>query len=200
MIAAHRLLVALLIGTAVAAGIQIVRAVNSAAEADRAVGRLVSVRKQISTINELNSLTPEWAQRTRPVLAQGSLATAVSDCLSAAGLAPSSLAALSPAADTPITLGGPATGGTIGMSAVRRRAVLTLAPVTLPLVGRVLHAWREAHPDWTISSIDLTPEPTGRRELDPGSDLPLRTVIAVEALFVDSASSARSRARPGARN
>ncbi len=203
MTALRRILAALLFVAFCLLIAQLSHARTAAAQADRAADQLAGIDRQLALITSLQSAIPDWARRTTPTLAQGgALTTAVNDCLAAAGLPASALASLSPAADTPITLGPSASGGrgTANSSAVRRRAVLTLAPVTLDQVGRVLGAWREAHPDWTITTIDLAPEAQGRRDaaVPPGGDLPLRAVVSIETLYTASSpSSPQAAARPG---
>ena len=57
--------------------------------------------------------------------------------------------------------------------------------MTLPQVGAFLAAWREREADWTVSSVDLSPE-HGKAPAQ-GRDLPLRTTIAIEAVYVEDA-------------
>jgi hypothetical protein len=69
----------------------------------------------------------------------------------------------------------------------RTRAVLTLAPLTLPQLGGFLAAWHSREPQWTVSSIELSPQPGNQAQsaAAPGGDLPLRAVLGLETLFVD---------------
>ena len=189
MILLQRLLAVLFAVAVVAIGVMLVKARSAAVEADRAIARLRVVQRQIAEIERLDAQTPDWAERRQPAFGQGGLATAVNDVLAAAGVPASSLSSLSPAAEAPVTLGSAGGAGGAGSAAFRRRAVLTLAPVTLPQVGVVLKTWRDAHPDWVIATIDLTPEPQGRREPSPGSDLPLRAVFGLETLYVSTSDS-----------
>jgi hypothetical protein len=105
----------------------------------------------------------------------------ISAALAAAGLPASALSSLSPEAESPIGEGD--------LKARRTRAVLTLAPVTLPQLGGFLAAWRSREPQWTVSSIELSPQPgnqsPGQSAAAPGGDLPLRAVLGLETLFVD---------------
>ena len=190
---AQRVLLILIPIALVVFAVSLVKARNAAAEADRALARLAVVHQQVDVIEQLRAKTPAWAQRGRPSLGQGGLATAVNDVLAAAGVPASTLSSLSPAAESFVGIAG-GSGEDSAMTAFRRRAVLTLAPVTLPQTGAVLQAWREAHPDWTIASVDLSPEPTGRNAPAPapGSDLLLRAVIGIETLYVDSSASSPS--------
>jgi hypothetical protein len=192
----HRVLMCLIAIAVVVTGLQLVKAQTAAAEAHRAEQHLTSVRHQVEAIEHLQSQIPGWAQRTGAGLGHGGLATAVDNVLASAGVPASALVSLSPAAETPITIGGGGdsrAGNLAGFAACRRRAVLTLAPLTLPQVGAVLQTWREAHPDWTIASIDITPEPSGRKDtpLAAGTDLPLRAVISIETLYVSASKLGR---------
>jgi hypothetical protein len=190
----HRMLILLLLPALAIAAVQFVAARAARDESRRALARLDATVAQVRTIESLSDRTAQWAQRGRPPLAQGGLTTAVNEALASAGLPAASLASLSPAAEMPIALRPAAASGSSdasapGLAAVRQRALLTLAPISLPQVGRFLSAWREAHPDWTISAIDFSPEAPGRREPSPGSDLPLRVVITLETLFVEPAAA-----------
>lgn len=190
----QRILILLLLPAMGVAAVQLFAARAARAESRSAMNRLEATLGQVRTIETLNTRTASWAQRGRPSLAQGGLTTAVNEALASAGLPAASLASLSPAAEMPIALRPSAASGsgeanTPGLAAVRQRALLTLAPISLPQVGRFLSAWREAHPDWIVSTIDFSPEPPGRREPSPGSDLPLRVVITLETLFVEPAAA-----------
>jgi hypothetical protein len=190
----QRMLILLLLPALAIAGVQFVAARAVRDESRRAMARLEATLSQVRTIESLSTRTAEWAQRGRPPLAKGGLTTAVNEALASAGLPAASLASLSPAAEMPIALRPAAASGsgeanTPALAAVRQRALLTLAPISLPQVGRFLSAWREAHPDWIVSTIDFSPEPPGRREPSPGSDLPLRVVVTLETLFVEPAAA-----------
>jgi hypothetical protein len=193
----QRMLILLLLPALAVAAVQLVTARAARDESRRALSRLEAALSQVRTIETLSARTAEWAHRGRPSLAHGGLTTAVNEALASAGLLASSLSSLSPAAEMPIALRPAAASGSgeanaPGLAAVRQRALLTLAPISLPQVGRFLGAWREAHPDWTISAIDFSPEAPGRREPSPGSDLPLRVVITLETLFVEPAAASPS--------
>ncbi len=188
----QRMLAIAFMCVAAAAAVLLARAKDTSREADRAAARYEAVREQIASAERLAKMTPRWAQRGRPEMSPGGLAAAVNDVLAAAGVPASSLASLSPAAELQASVGVSAGPGQVGLAARRGRAVLTLSPVTLPQSGAVLRAWAEAQPEWTVSSIELTPEPQGRRELPPGSDLPLRAVLVLEVLYVEAALPAGS--------
>ncbi len=173
----QRFLTVLLLAALVAVAWTALDARRAARSADDELATLRSITLQAEVLSQLAARTPPWAQRGRPILAPGGLSTAASDVLAAAGVPAAALASVSPAAESRI---GPA-----GLGGVRRRAVLTIAPLTLPQLGSVLSAWREVRQDWTIASIDLSPEPSGRNGPPVGSNLPLRAVITVETMFVD---------------
>lgn len=120
--------------------------------------------------------------------------------LAAAGVPASALASLSPAAESPIAIGGggrTGNGGLVGLSAFRRRRANPGSPDFAP--GRQgPQGVAKPHPDWTITSIDITPEPIGRKDSSPaGTDLPLRTVITLETLYVGNSAPASG---PGAQH
>lgn len=187
----QRILAMVLAVAVIIAAVQLVRFMRTSASSEAAAASLHAVRQQIGAIESLADQAPDWTRRTQAPLGQGGLAAAVNDCLAGAGLPQTTLVSLSPSADSPVAIGSGSAG--VNLIANRRRAVMTLAPITLPQTGKLLNAWRQARPDWVITSIDLAPEPPGRREPEPGSDLPLRAVITIETLFVQSASAAGDR-------
>jgi hypothetical protein len=107
------------------------------------------------------------------------LAARVAGALSDAGLPPSTLADLSPERLEPITSGQ-------GPTVARRRALLTLAPITLPQLGRFLESWRTAEPEWTVSALELAPQ--RQREQPPGGDLPLRVRLTLETRSIQESN------------
>lgn len=173
------------------------------AEAESAHALVATVESHIAILDRLNSEAPAWTSRQRSAFGQGGMAAAINDALAKAAIPASALASFSPPGEPPATprstsasSSSNSTASGAPVSPIRRRAVLTLAPVTLPQTGSLLAAWREAHPDWTITSIDLVPEPitasTSRRReaaspILPGTDLPLRAVIAFESLSAPNA-------------
>ncbi|MBX3405038.1 MAG: hypothetical protein KF699_16630 [Phycisphaeraceae bacterium] len=164
-------------------------------EAHLAHALLATVESHIANLDRLDAEAPAWTRRSSSGFDQGGMAAAINDALAKAGIPSSALASFSPPSDPPTSpipaavLRANAAAQTV-TAPIRRRAVLTLAPVTLPQTGSLLAAWREAHPDWFITSIDLVPEPIAapssrRRDaapIAPGADLPLRAVIALESL------------------
>lgn len=104
---------------------------------------------------------------------RATLAERISAALADAGLAGSILVNVSPESERTLDASGQ-------MAVVRRRATLTLAPVSLPELGRVLDDWRQREPAWTISAIELHPET--QREKIAGANLPLRAIITIEAI------------------
>lgn len=145
------------------------------AEADRELSRLDLVLPQVQQIALLRAKVPHWADRKIPETA---LAPAAAAVVASCGLPSSALANVSPEARIRIGEGQ--------LSAMRQRATITLNAVTLPEVGRFLEAWRRAQPDWTIVSVDLSPQQ--RANVRPGRDLPLRAVITIEAMFMPAAT------------
>lgn len=139
---------------------------------------LKAVSAESAELARLRASAPAWALRGRPA---SGLAPRVSAALSACGLPATAMASLSPEAESAV-----AAAGAGDLSARRTRAVMTLAPVTLPQLGSFLEAWRSREPEWGVSSIDLSPQ--SGKEGGPGAvggDLPLRAVIGVESVFVD---------------
>lgn len=148
--------------------------------------RLVAVTQQTELIAEVSSSLPEWATATK---AAGTLAPEVSGVLAAAGLPPAAMASLSAEGDAQPR--NSANGA--GPVQVRtRRATLVLASVTLPQVGAFLDRWKARQPAWTVSGIELAPEPGGAQaKASTGGDLPLRVVLTLETLSIEQAGGVR---------
>jgi hypothetical protein len=135
-----------------------------------------TVSHQSADLSRLRSAAPAWVLHGRPV---SGLAPRISADLSTSGLPASTMAGLSPEAVSALPVG-------TDLPARRTRATLTLAPITLPQLGSFLAAWRTREPDWAVASIDLSPQSqSGKERAAAGGDLPLRTVIGIECLFVD---------------
>jgi hypothetical protein len=142
-------------------------ALASREDARLALSQLVAVTEQAKDVVRQRELTFKF-----PVQPAGGLAGRVSGALSRCGLMAAVLQGLSPEAETLI--------GDGPRRAVRQRATLTLSGLSLPQVGTFLDAWRSAEPDWTVTSIELSPLDRGGTL---GSDLPLRAVLMLEGLF-----------------
>jgi hypothetical protein len=143
------------------------------------LARLSTVTPQVREIAALRSAAPSWSARAKPGTA---LAPTAAAAIASSGLPPSALSNVSPEAQTTV--------GDGQFKAVRQRATITLTSVTLPDIGRFLDAWRLAEPDWTIAGVDLSPVGDTRRMTPtPGSDLPLRAVIIVESMTMQSPSN-----------
>lgn len=98
------------------------------------------------------------------------------DALVEVGEPVSTISSLVPGTDTAVAVDG--------LGACKRQSVrVTLDGLTLPRLGRVLHAWRRAQPDWRTTQVQLTPLPDGVPE--PGAALPLRVTMVIEALYLD---------------
>lgn len=109
----------------------------------------------------------------------GTLAARAASVLANAGLPRQSLEALSPETRQTISKEGDA-------AVSRRRATLTLTPITLPQLGRFLAAWQRDEPSWTMTGLDLSPQ---RQPTDSvGGDLPLRVLVTLETMTVSEGS------------
>jgi hypothetical protein len=76
------------------------------------------------------------------------------------------------------------------------RGTVVLGAVTLPQLGSLLQAWREAERAWPIVSIDV--QPGSAQQTAPGADIPLRVVLNLENIstVVAYAASARGVSAP----
>jgi hypothetical protein len=149
----------------------------------RATTELARVRLVTSDARELARLragAPSWTAQERP---GAGLAARVSAALAGCGLPASALSTLSPEAESGV--------GETDLRARRTRAVVTLAPVTLPQLGGFLAAWRSGNPEWTVGSIDIAPQSAAGAASGSGGDLPLRALVTLETLFVDREGGAR---------
>src|SRR5262245_23990503 len=146
----RRLVILIAAGLAVAAmGLSARSAIQSRHTAMLAVARFEAVSHDAQEFVSLRRATAQIASGKRP---PPGIAGQISDALAEAGVSTSALAQLTPEADTPFAAD---TAG--GASARRQSARLTLEPVTLPELGRFLQARRVRHPEWTTSSIQLSP-------------------------------------------
>lgn len=175
-----RALIALWTAVTIAAGTALgtsgARYWDARVRAQSELATLSRISQQARDLAVLRATAPEWMRQGRP---PAGLTPRISAALSAAGLPPTAMSSVSPEAESPL--------GESDLKARRTRAVLTLAPVTLPQLGGFLAAWRLREPQWTVSSIELAPQ-TGSGQSGaaaPGADLPLRAVIGLETLFVD---------------
>jgi hypothetical protein len=141
--------------------------------AQRCLSELGKARSAARELISLQAAAPAWARHGRPATG---LTPRISAVLSAAGLPASAMSSLSPEAESPI--------GDSELLARRTRATLTLGGVTLPQLGSFLSAWRSREPQWTIANLDLSPQ--GGKGESAGGDMPLRVVIGLETLFVES--------------
>lgn len=152
-----------------------------------AARRLQRITEHATEHQRLSDALPAWARTGSESRNADALAQRVSASIAAAGLPSTTLSSLSPESSAN-------DGGHDRFSAVRidrRRAVLTLGSVTLPQLGRFLAAWREREPEWTVTSIDVTPmnigdggssskDRSGGVQVAPGGDIPARVIIAIE--------------------
>lgn len=155
--------------TLAALGITGARAAQAGRNAAAAQAQLVSVRSQAERLIALRNSHGEVASSPGP------LAQRVNDALAAAGLPSGTLSGLSPESAT-TQRATPTSAMTM-----RKRATLTLAPITLPQVGKFLATWRAQEPAWSVAGVDLAPE--GSRVVPTGGDLPLRAVVVIETVM-----------------
>lgn len=75
---------------------------------------------------------------------------------------------------------------------------LTLEPISMPQLARFLDAWRTDHPEWTITTIQISPldgssqsstRPSNAPTAAPLSPPPLRVHLVMEASYVEGAST-----------
>lgn len=146
------------------------RAARAHSAASAARQDLTTITTQAEELVRLRAAKLDFPDRP-----EGGLAGKVSAAMTRAGLPNTALQSLSPEAQSAISSNSvtPLT---------RQRATLTLHNLSLPQIGRFLDAWRTTEPDWTVSSIDLTPI-TSKDAAALGTDLPLRAVITIEGLF-----------------
>ncbi len=162
-------------------GVALTRAMRAEALAHTETARFVALRRMAEEIAALRSADHLTAQHTKPA----SLATSTGEVLAFAGLPASVLSSLSPESEA-----ADRTSGKSGIALLRRRATLTLTPLTLPQLGRFLDAWRQRLDSWTVARIDLEPRRDGPPT--PGADLPLRVVLGVESVTLAPSPKAPS--------
>lgn len=151
-------------------GVAAISLVAAGTRAISAHGQRSNARDQFSRINEqtaeLVALRRGAPEANLPSVPETRLAARVSDELSQAGLSASSIQSLSPESET------------TDRGVLRQHATLVLTGLTLPKLGKFVEGWRERQP-WVISGLEVSPAGSA----SPGSDLPLRIVITLDAAF-----------------
>lgn len=150
--------------------------------AERDMGRTTLLATQVEQLVIARAATERWSGRRRPA---SGLAARLGETLTACGVPGGAgvLANVSPQPESPLS-GAPGAKGLM-----RQRASLTLAPITLPQLGAFLEAWRTGEPGWTVAGIEVSPE--GARDAAPGTDLPLRAVLTLDAVYLDESKGDR---------
>lgn len=151
------------------------RAVSAHGQRSQGREQFASISQQVSELTRLRRNAPE---ATLPSLPDTGLAGRVSDELSQAGLSSSTIQSLSPESESS------------DQGVRRQHAALVLSGLTLPKLGKFIEGWRARQP-WIISGLEVTPAGTA----SPGSDLPLRVVITLDAVFKDRKSPGSGASR-----
>ena len=146
--------------------------------ADERRAALDQLRIQSGTLQTLQVALPSWVTRA-PVDAT-LLTSRVSDALAASNIPPARLIALSPESD--VTLSGAG-----AVQTKRRRATLTLAPISLPELGRFVDRWAQREPGWTIAALDLIPQAAKDENRVDQQQHTLRVVLTLESTFLHEA-------------
>ena len=146
----------------------------SAARARRDLETASSLAARLAT---MESQLPAWAKAGSTAGERETVAQTTARILSEVGLPPSALNSLSPESTTAI-------GGSNLPEASRPQRVrhtATIEPVTLAQLGRLLDKWRAARPQWTVTSIEMTPlrDPDGK---SGRKGAPLRVALSVESV------------------
>jgi hypothetical protein len=146
-------------------------AAHAEVNARREIQRLDLLVDQTRTLIQFRPSTP---RRTDVPAPDGGLAPSLTAALASCGLPPSTLGSLAPESQS----------ANIGPLKVQhQRATMALSPITLPQLGAFLEAWGRREPAWAPSSIEIVPE---NRPAMPGADLPLRVIISLESIHVQS--------------
>lgn len=171
-------------------------------ERDSADAQLALARGMADEITTLAARAPTASLGRRPtpgVVAQ------VGDALVLAGVPIDALASLDSDENTSDGSGATATGDGMRNAApglrphLRRQfSRLTLEPLSMPQFARFLDAWRANRPEWTITSIQITPQDGGTRPnarargartsaagAQANAAPPLRVHLVMESAYVD---------------
>jgi hypothetical protein len=163
-----------------AAGVGGARQWNARSRAQSELVTLAALRQQSAELTALRAGAPTWTRQGRPPTG---LTPRITAALAACGMPASVMSSVSPEAESAL--------GEADLRARRSKAVLTLAPVTLPQLGAFLEAWRSREPQWTVGGIELWPQSAGAKAESAGGDLPLRAVLGLERLFVEQPEAAK---------
>ncbi len=157
-------------------------------QAHQAESTLVQVRSQTTELARLQQTTASLPTAEHRA---SELSPILSGILANQGIPSQALASFSTGGSSSV---GPES------TVARERATLMLNSITLPQLGRVLQAWREAEPCWAVTSIELTPmTPTSQDRTgsaaSAGGDSPISASLTLEAM-VEAARNQRSTRRP----
>lgn len=111
-----------------------------------------TVRDAVEVL-ELRLREERIAARPRP---QEHLIAQVNVVLAEVGIPSRQLRSVQPESDTAVTLENSETSRVAGENGLRRQSVaISLQQLTVAALGDLLLRWREAHPTWTTSRIEL---------------------------------------------
>lgn len=130
-------------------------AARARVEAELALSDLSTVVQDAQELIQLRETSPVIGSSAAPRPVSG-LPQRITAVLASRGLAAATLASFSSA--------GPVRGRQTRDAPRGERASLVLAPITLPEFGGFLAAWRRDEPGWIVTSIDLAPDATAKRE------------------------------------
>jgi hypothetical protein len=136
--------------------------------AERTEARLVAAARAGAELMELRRAAPPELRRGAP---EPGIAARLGEAVARAGVPRGAVRAVTPEAETRV--------GGEGAGLRRAAARVTLEPVTVPQLGRVLQEWRTAEPSWRVAGLDLAAL-AGKAS---GPDPLLRCTVTLEYLY-----------------
>lgn len=165
---------AALLGGAILAG-PALRARAAGKRASEATSNLERMRADIEELQRLRARRPAISAGKRP---QPNVYAHLTDALVEAGVPTQSLKEVSPGEDASVKVEGAA--GNYRRQSMR----VTLEAVTLPQTGRFFDVWRSRQPEWTVTSIQITPV-TGKDQPRQAAQRPIRVQLVMEATYLE---------------
>lgn len=169
-------------------------ALNVRRDRDLARVRLNGTLKDIAEIQSLRKQRPRAAARQKPT---ADIVGGIESALATAAVPIATMTSLSSDPESFVTM-----EGRTDARYLRQGVRLTLEPITLPAFGRFLNTWRQANPEWTVSSIQIGQATSNQLNsktipANSGINLPVRVFMTFETVYADSTNAATEPEQAG---
>lgn len=156
------------------------RYTDSTGRAAAALHRRDAMVRDATEVEQLRALRPAISAGKRP---QPNVYAHVTDALVESGLPAQLLKEVAPGEDGSVSVEG-------SMALHRRQSMrVAFEPLTLPQLGQFLAVWRMRQPEWTCTTIQVTPV-AERSAKTSGVLRPLRVAMVMEATYLEMSEGA----------